>query len=67
MDESKNQISDLEYKKAKKSQLEQQTEKRIQKIEDSVRNTFGTTSIIPTFASWVCQKEKRESGNWKPI
>ena len=31
MDEAENQITDLEHKKAKNNQLEQQEEKRIQK------------------------------------
>ena len=36
MDETKNQINDLEYKDAKNNQSEQQEEKRILKNEDSI-------------------------------
>ena len=36
MDETKNQISDLEHKEAKHNQSEQQEEKRIQKNEDHI-------------------------------
>ena len=32
MDEAKNQINDLEHKEAKSNQVEQQEEKRIQKM-----------------------------------
>ena len=60
--EAKSQISDLEYKEAKHSQSEKQEEKRIQKNEDSIKSS-RTTSSIPTFISWGCQKEKRESNN----
>ena len=38
VDEAKNQISNLEYKKAKNTQQEEQEEKKIQRNEDSVRS-----------------------------
>ena len=41
VDKAKNQINDLEQKKEKDIQSVQQEEKRIQKIEDSVRSLWG--------------------------
>ena len=38
VDQTKNQISTLEYKEAKNNQSEQQEQKRILKNEDSVSN-----------------------------
>ena len=39
-DEAKNQINDLEHKKGKNIQLEQQEEKRFQKNKDRLRNLW---------------------------
>ena len=36
VDEAEIQINDMDHKKAKKNQLEQEEEKRIQTIEDSI-------------------------------
>ena len=38
LEDPKNQVKDLKYKEAKNTQLEKQKERRIQKIEDSVRS-----------------------------
>ena len=46
VDEAENQINDLEHKEAKNNQPEQQEEKRIQKIQDSI-SSFRTTSRCP--------------------
>ena len=61
VDEAQNQISDLEYKDAKITQTEQQKEKRLPlpKMRIAYR-TCETTSSVPTLASYVCQKERRE-------
>nr|KAF6382567.1 hypothetical protein mPipKuh1_008929 [Pipistrellus kuhlii] len=48
LEEHKNQVKDLEYKKAKDTLPEKQEEKRIQKVEDSVRifwDNFKHTNI----------------------
>ncbi|KAK1334647.1 hypothetical protein QTO34_005655 [Cnephaeus nilssonii] len=48
LEECKNQVKDLEYKEAKDNPLEKQEEKRIQKVEDSVRSlwdNFKRTNI----------------------
>ncbi|KAK1343344.1 hypothetical protein QTO34_016123 [Cnephaeus nilssonii] len=48
LEERKNQVKDLEYKEAKDTPPEKQEEKRIQKVEDSVRSlwdNFKRTSI----------------------
>ncbi|KAK1338709.1 hypothetical protein QTO34_019366 [Cnephaeus nilssonii] len=48
LEERKNQAKDLEYKEAKDTPLEKQEEKRIQKVEDSVRSlwdNFKRTNI----------------------
>ena len=50
VDEAKNQISDLEYKKAKYTQSEQQEEKRIQKPDATVRSLWDNFKH-PTFTS----------------
>ena len=49
VDESKNQINDLEHMEAKNNQWEQE-EKRIQKTEDSISSLWIISSIL-TFAS----------------
>nr|KAF6341536.1 hypothetical protein mMyoMyo1_011952 [Myotis myotis] len=48
VEDSENQINDLEYEEAKTTQPEEQKEKRIQKYKDSVRNlldNFKRTNI----------------------
>ncbi|KAK1336450.1 hypothetical protein QTO34_004257 [Cnephaeus nilssonii] len=48
LEEHKNQVKDLKYKEAKNTQPEKQKEKRIQKVEDSVRSfwdNFKCTNI----------------------
>ena len=60
VDETENRINNLEDKEAENAQSEQQEEKRIQKIEGSLRSVwdnFKHTNI----ASWRCQKENREN------
>ena len=43
MDEAEIQINDLEHKKGKNNQSEQQEEKRIQKNEDSVNSLWDNS------------------------
>lgn len=50
LDEAEDQISKLEDKVSENTQLGQQKEKRIQKNEESLRDS-GTTSNTPTSAS----------------
>ena len=65
VDKAKNQISDLEYKEAKNTLLEQEEEKTIPTKMMMVEGASGTTSSIPTFTSRGCQKEKRASKKLK--
>ncbi|KAF6104390.1 hypothetical protein HJG60_011334 [Phyllostomus discolor] len=59
VEEAKNQIHDLEYKKQIIPNQNSKNKKESKKNEASVE-TSGTTSSIPTFTLWVCRKENRE-------
>ena len=60
VDEAENQINDLECKEAKNNQSEEQEEKRIQKIEDSVSSLWDNFKH-PNIQTMGCQKEKRKN------
>ena len=60
VDEAENQINDLECKEAKNNQSEEQEEKRIQKIEDSVSSLWDNFKH-PNIHTMGCQKEKRKN------
>ena len=69
VDEAENQINDLECKEAKNHQSEEQEEKRIQKIEDSVSSlwdNFKHSNIRIIGVPKVEEKEKK-TGNLKKI
>ena len=65
MDEAENQIHDLEHKEAKTNQSEQQEEKGIQKIEDSVRSLWDNfkCSNICIIEVPEGQEKEQEIGN----
>ena len=65
VDEAKNQISDLEYKQAKKKS-EQQEEKTIKKNEDSVRSLWNNVKHTSIHIMRGARRRERER-NWKPI
>ena len=60
MDEVENQINDLDHKEAKNNQSKQQEEKRIQKIEDSVRSLWDNFKCSNIHIIGVSE-EKRKS------
>ena len=64
MDEVKNQINDLEHKKAKNNQSEQQEEKWT-KNEDSVRSLWDSFkhSNIHMIGMWEGEEKEREIGS----
>ena len=60
VDETDNQINDLEHKEAKNNQSEQEEEKRIQKNEHRVSSLWDY-SKQSNICIIGCQKEKRKS------
>ena len=68
MDEAENQINDLECKEAKNNQSEEQEEKRIQKIEDSVSSLWDNFkhSNIHIIGGGG-RRDRERARNWKSI
>ena len=62
VDEAKTKISDLEYKEAKSTQLEEQKEERIQKNEDSVRSLWDNFKHTNIHIMGVPEGEETEQG-----
>ena len=60
MDENGNQINDLEHKEANNNQSEQQEEKRIQKIEDSISSLWDNFNRSNIRITWVPDGEEKE-------
>ena len=63
MDETKNQINDLEQKEAKNNQSEQQEEKGIQKNKDSVSSLWDNFKRSKTHIIGVPEGEKETARN----
>ena len=61
LEECKNQVKDLEYKEAKDTSLEKQEEKRIQKVEDSVRNLWDDVKHINIKIMGMPEKEREKN------
>ena len=59
VDEAENQISNLEYNKAKNNQSEQKEEEKIQKDEDSIRSLWDNFKYI-NICIIVVPEEERE-------
>ena len=59
VDESKNQINDLEYKETKNNQSEQE-EERIQKYEDSINSLWDNFKRSNSHIIGVSQGEEKE-------
>ena len=66
VDETKNQINDLEHKEAKNKQSEQE-EKRIQKNMDSVRSLWDNFKHSNICMTGVPEGEEKEQGIWYSI
>ena len=66
VEEDENQISDLEYKKAKNIQLEQQEEKRIQK-RVQCKEPLGQLQMYKHSHCRGAGRRKERARNWKPI
>ena len=60
MDEAENQINDLEHKEANNNQSEQQEEKRIQKIEDSISSLWDNFNRSNIRITGVPDGEEKE-------
>ena len=66
VDEARNQINDLEHKEEKNIQSVQQEEKRIRKIEGSVRSLWDNFRCSNIHIIGVPEGEKK-ARNWKSI
>ena len=60
VNETKNEINDLEYKEAKNNQSEQQEEKRIKKNEESVSSLWEYFKHSNIHIIWVPEGEEKE-------
>ena len=67
VDETDNQINDLEHKEAKNNQSEQEEEKRIQKNEDSIKQPLGQLPEIQHSHHRGSRRRRERSRYWKSI
>ena len=68
VDEAKNQINSLEYNEAKKTQRDQQKEKRIDLPNEGNVRSLWDKSSIPIFTYHGGARGRRERAqNWKSI
>ncbi|KAK1336287.1 hypothetical protein QTO34_004092 [Cnephaeus nilssonii] len=60
LEDRKNQVKDLEYQEAKNAPLEKQKEKRIQKVEDSVRSLWDNFKRTNIRIMGVTEEEREQ-------
>ena len=62
VDETEDQIRDLQYKEAENIQSEWQKEKRIQKSEDGIKNLWDNFTCTNICIMVVAERKEREQG-----